>query len=122
MEPFYHLIDRDEWEREQSGEGYAPASVAKEGFIHCSYPYQLLRTANHHFAGRDNLVLLRIDPSRVRAEVRHDPVNVVVDGAPAVWDFPHIYGPLNPDAVVGMIDFPRGSDGRFTMPQELASP
>ena len=64
-------------------------------------------------------MLLRIDPARVVAEIRQDPVEVERDGVAAVETFPHIYGPLNPDAVTAVIDFPPGANGRFTLPPEL---
>jgi hypothetical protein len=33
--------------------------------------------------------------------------------------FPHIYGPLNLDAVTEVMDFPCGPDGRFVLPAAL---
>jgi uncharacterized protein (DUF952 family) len=119
MEPFYHIIDRDAWRRAEAAGSYHPASLDAEGFIHCSYPAQVLMPANALYRGQANLALLRIDPARLTAPVQHDPVEVTRDGAPATEDFPHIYGPLNADAVVAVIAFPPNADGTFRLPAEL---
>jgi uncharacterized protein (DUF952 family) len=65
--------------------------------------------ANAVYQKTEDLVLLSIDPDRVRSEVRYD----VVDG----WEepFPHIYGPLNMDAVVEVAQFRPGPEGRFSI-------
>lgn len=119
MEHFYHIIGRDEWERAKTAGSYSPASVESEGFIHCSYPSQVLMPANALFKGQQNLVLLEIDPEKVTSDVRHDPVEVTRHEHTAQEFFPHIYGALNPDAVVGTVDFPVNQDGSFSLPTEL---
>lgn len=121
MKYFYHIIDRDEWEQAKAVGSYSPESVSTEGFIHCSYPSQVLMPANLLFWGQPNLVLLEIDPAKVTSEVRHDPVHVTRDGQEHTEDFPHIYGPLNPEAVVSTIGFPPNPDGSFSLPTELTS-
>ena len=120
LEPLYHIVNRAEWEQARAAGSYCPPSLADEGFIHCSYPAQVLMPANTFYHGQANLVLLRIDPARVQAEVRHDPVEGSRAGVRSTEYFPHIYGPLNLDAVVGVLDFPPGADGRFALPAELA--
>lgn len=92
----YHLVGRDEWARvgddEYADDEYAPASLALEGFIHFSTAAQLARTVARFFAGRDDLLVVTVDEARVRAPIRFEPA----DGD----EFPHVYGPLNLDAVV----------------------
>lgn len=121
MEPIYHIVRRDTWEQARAAGRYAPASLADEGFIHCSYPSQILMPANLLYRGQRGLVLLRIDPALVSSPVRQDTVAVVRGGMEAEEAFPHIYGPLNPDAVMAVIPFPPQADGRFALPPELAS-
>ncbi len=120
MTNFYHIIDRVEWQQAQTAGSYRPESLTSEGFIHCSYAAQILLPANALYRGRPNLVLLEIDPAQVQAAVRHDPVEVVRDGIPFQETFPHIYGPLNPTAVVRVLPFPPEADGGFRLPAELA--
>ena len=119
MTDFYHIIDRAEWEQAQAAGTYRPESVDSEGFIHCSYAAQILLPANTLYRGRPNLVLLQIDPAQVQAAIRHDPVDVVRSGVPSQEAFPHIYGPLNPSAVVRVLPFPPDVDGRFRLPEGL---
>ena len=89
----FHLCPRDTWARIQS-DGYLEESP----FIHCSPADWVHVVANRIFRGRDDLVLLEISDAE-NAEFRV----VWEDGDPPEPDgrqFPHIYGPLNPDAVV----------------------
>jgi uncharacterized protein (TIGR02246 family) len=63
-------------------------TLAEEGFIHCSFATQVAVTAAKFYAGRDDVVLLTIDPALVPSEIK-------VEGG-----FPHIYGPLPREAVI----------------------
>lgn len=110
-----HMLGRDEWPAR--GE-YRPESLDTEGFIHCSDFGTLHFPANALFKGRDDLVLLVIDPALLDAPVRWEqPV-----GEPDAPLFPHVYGTINESAVVAVLDFPPGPDGVFALPGELAAP
>jgi uncharacterized protein (DUF952 family) len=106
MKSLYHLCDRVDWQEAQAQGEYRPSSLAQEGFIHCSTPEQVVATANRFYHERRGLVLLTIDRGRVRPEVRFEPA----DGSL----FPHVYGPLNMDAVVNAQEFEPGEDGTFS--------
>jgi uncharacterized protein (DUF952 family) len=107
-----HIAVRDEWERAVSaGSAYVPSRFESDGFVHCSSPAQVLGPANRLFRGRTDLVLLVIDPARVAARVIEEP------GDPGSAEtFPHVYGPIELDAVDRVIDFPPGPGGRFALP------
>lgn len=107
MPTIYHITTAAQWAEAQQAGSYAGDTLATEGFIHCSLPAQVQQVANAFFRGRQGLVLLRIDEARVAAEVRHE---ASPDHA---LPFPHIYGPLNADAVVGAEPFEPGADGAF---------
>lgn len=119
MKEFCHIITADRWQRAQAEGTYSPPSLVEEGFIHCSYPQQVLLPANALYRGREDLLLLIIDPAKLTSDVRHDPVDVQIDGTTRRWEFPHIYGALNTGAVIRAVPFPPGEDGRFSLPQEL---
>lgn len=117
-----HLTPKAAWQTAQLVGEYRTGSLDAQGFIHCSTADQILSVANRFYQGAPELVLLWIDPSRVRAEVRWEaPVepgsdleapqeNMPEENASL---FPHIYGPLNLDAVMEVFDFPPDADGVF---------
>ena len=97
---------------------YAPASLRDEGFIHCSTIAQVIDTANRFYRGQDDLVLLLIDESRLKAELKHE-APAIVHGESAGELFPHLYGELNVDAVVRVVELPCEVDGSFQLPDRL---
>ncbi|HVN54091.1 MAG TPA: DUF952 domain-containing protein [Anaerolineaceae bacterium] len=106
----YHITPRAAWENSQQRGQYQGETLASEGFIHCSTREQVLRTANTYFHGKPGLVLLAIDPARVEPEIRYE----ALSGAE---QFPHIYGPLNLDAVEQVYAFEPETDGTFNFPE-----
>ena len=104
-----HITSREQWDRARFAGVYRGDTLDTEGFIHCSTRDQVLGVANARFSGRNDLVLLCIDSSRVQAPVQYDSIE---SGA----RFPHIYGPLNADAVVKTLPFAPGPDGAFALP------
>ena len=108
----YHIATRADWESALTDGEYTRSSVdkslAEEGFIHASQGSQVARTANKFYLDvPGDLVLLVIDPGLLRAEVRFE------DVPGAELPFPHIYGPLNTDAVVEALPFAPRPDGTF---------
>jgi uncharacterized protein (DUF952 family) len=100
-----HLCKRGEWVSAK-GEGlYAAESLEREGFIHCSRPEQVLKVANHFYPKRKDLVLLWIDLHLLSAELCWETSDGEV--------FPHLYGPLNLDAVIGVEKISPDQDGVF---------
>lgn len=104
----YHITSQTSWSAAQEAGAYTADSLASQGFIHCSKDDQVLRVANAFYRGQTGLVLLEIDLSALRPEVRWEPG---MDKANEL--FPHLYGPLNLDAVVRVLEFPLDADGQF---------
>jgi len=114
MPEILHITTRNDWLAAQNSGCYAAEALASEGFIHCSTRDQVLCVANALFAGARGLVLLVIDPRRLRPEVRWEP------GADQSEElFPHVYGPINLEAVVEVLDFEPGPEGSFVLPPSL---
>jgi uncharacterized protein (DUF952 family) len=112
-----HATTQATWSAAQASGEYAADSLAREGFIHCSTAEQILGVADRFFAGRHGLVLLVIDPARLSPELRWEPGTDL-----AAELFPHIYGPINLEAVVGVLAFEPGPDGKFHLPRSLEFP
>ncbi len=125
-ENILHITTRDAWVDAQKAGNYVAVSLATEGFIHCSTSTQVLSVAEKFYKGQSGLVLLVIDPARLTADVKWEAPS---DGAPPAGktpapppgvdhaeQFPHIYGPINLDAVVKVLDFEPGADGKFILP------
>ena len=101
MTELFHLAIPAEWEQALAVGGYERStrgvSLAEEGFIHCSLRHQVQGVAERFYADVDELLLLRIDSTKVGAPIRFEPP---VPGA--AEEFPHIYGPLPVDAVTAV--------------------
>ncbi len=135
MTLIFHILSRDAaLLARQSGE-YRAESLASEGFIHFSGSHQVLGVARRFYAGQHGLVLLAVDPSQLTAQLKYEaPVHPVTAQAPLKNEdfsaderlkdnntFPHLYGPLNFDAVVATYDFEPDSNGQFALPAGLLS-
>jgi uncharacterized protein (DUF952 family) len=109
----YHMLPKLVWQQQAPDQPYRHASLEREGFIHCTgEPPLLVSVANHFYHDQaGDFVILCIDENKVQANVQWDPVGE--------HDFPHIYGPLNLDAIVEVIAFPRNAHGKFLLPPEL---
>ncbi len=105
-----HITTKTDWETAVSAGQYAADSLESEGFIHCSTLEQVLGPANSYYRGQHGLVLLCIDPEQVQAPIVYE------DCYESGQAFPHIYGPLNLEAVTAVLDFPPNADGTFTLP------
>ncbi|PRX47863.1 uncharacterized protein (DUF952 family) [Prauserella shujinwangii] len=114
-----HICPEADWAALAEGEPYRAASLADVGFVHCSDPGTVHLPAGRLFAGRTDLLLLRIDPARLDVPLRWEPAVPPEPGAP--W-FPHVYGPIPRDAIVSVHPFPPEPDGSFRLPAELATP
>ncbi|MGC9358485.1 MAG: DUF952 domain-containing protein, partial [Anaerolineae bacterium] len=108
-----HITTRAQWTATRTTGTYRGDTLESDGFIHCSKSEQVVDVAESHFQDRKDLVLLCIDEERLDAEVRYE------DCYDAGETFPHIYGPLNVDAVIKVIDFPPNPDGSFTLPRDF---
>jgi uncharacterized protein (DUF952 family) len=96
----FHLATLEEWAAAQAG-GAVTATVAREGFVHCSTAGQLAATIERHFPGVDQLVLLRLDAAALGEAL------VWEEGRPGEL-FPHLYRPIAVAEVLDAVPWQRG--------------
>lgn len=104
-----HICQREAWKRALTRGAYETDTLHKDGFIHLSYPRQVVSVANYLYRGRRDLLLLCVDSDKVQAEIKEERLGTTEP-------FPHLYGPLNLEAVVRVLEFPPNQDGTFTLP------
>jgi uncharacterized protein (DUF952 family) len=107
-----HITSKQDWSDAQARGEYIAPSLATEGFIHFSTDKQAIHVANAIYRGRNDLVLLVVDESRLKPELKWEaPAGPPADTISEADLFPHLYGPLNLDAVTSVLDFPPEADG-----------
>ncbi len=88
----YHIVLPADWAA-FAGDLYTSESLAGEGFIHCSYASQLDAVLERYYKGAERVVILEIDTRHLSSRVLEEPsTNNEV--------YPHIYGPINRDAIL----------------------
>ena len=91
---------------------YVPPDFAREGFIHCTDGEErLAETLTAHYGDSpDDWLVLYIDKEKVIAPIRYEDDEQV---------FPHIYGPLNRDAIEVVCPIMRAANGTFLLPHRF---
>jgi uncharacterized protein (DUF952 family) len=120
MAVIYHIAAAADWAQARRDGQYAMSTrgrtLAQEGFIHTSTAAQVAIVANAFYRDAADLLLLVIDPGRVTPEIRYE--RVPGQDLP----YPHIYGPLNIDAVVATRPFEPDPDGTFSFASQPDGP
>ena len=94
MPVIYHITTQKEWEIAKKKGFYEAVSLVAEGFIHCSEETQLPDVQKRYYSGQKGLVKLVIDTEKLESRF-------VYEWSPSIQDtFPHIYGPINLEAVI----------------------
>jgi uncharacterized protein (DUF952 family) len=102
----YHLVPEEVWQERSKGTEYLPEAYEADGFIHCTDgETDVIAVGNRYYtADTRPYLVLSISRDRLAAPVKYeDPARL----------FPHIYGPLNLDAVVAVRPVTREEDGTF---------
>ena len=109
----YKIFRAPEWQHlaETGQTDGAPIDLA-DGYIHFSTGAQIRETAERHFSGEDDLLLLAIDATALGAALKWEPSR----GGQL---FPHLYGPLALNTVLWIEDLPLAPDGHHTFPASV---
>ncbi|MBL0107320.1 MAG: DUF952 domain-containing protein [Ignavibacteria bacterium] len=109
----YHITHKSDWLNTFGKEFYEPSSIVKEGFIHCSPAEKILDSCNNFFKHETGLLILCIDESKLRAEIKWE------DLYDTGFNFPHIYGKLNKDAVIKTAEIGTDINDEFMLPEDI---
>lgn len=114
----FHITSRRAWDEAQERGNYHAESLATEGFIHCSTVSQILPVAENFYKGQHGLVLLAIEPTLLSSDLKWEPPSggTPPQGVPKDDLFPHIYGSINLDAIVNVVDLDEDPQGKFKIP------
>lgn len=85
--------------------------LREEGFIHASPANQLTRVANKYYRDVKDLVCAAVSKQRVLAMVKYEPATGGL--------YPHVYGPLNLDAVEAIAKIQARSDGSYDIDTKI---
>lgn len=107
----YHITNPTAWQKGQKEGRYIPEGFEQDGFIHCSKQNQITGVGERYYAGQTGLLILGINPDKLTAKLVFE--NLI--GGDEL--FPHIYGPLNLDAVESTAEFGQKTDGTFEFPR-----
>ncbi|MDN5212154.1 DUF952 domain-containing protein [Fulvivirgaceae bacterium BMA12] len=107
----YHISIKTDWEKALLEQTYKHESLDKEGFIHASDYHQLLSTAERYYSDEVPLVLLAIDPEKLKSPIKYE----LATSRDSL--FPHIFGPINLEAVVQALPFEKNDSGKFSFPK-----
>lgn len=117
----FHIATESDWAQAQRSGFYLTSTrgvtLQQEGFIHASRADQWEAVRSRYYADApEALVLLVIDTDLLTSPWREDPVTLAEGREDS---FPHIYGPLNPSAVVAVV--PLGSPAGMPAPPATPS-
>lgn len=102
----FHLTPEEVWNAQHAVAAYLPEAYPRDGFIHCTDGEANVLAVGNAFYRDDArpYVALVLDQNRLSVPVRYE------DDARI---YPHIYGPLNREAVVAVRRVVRAPDGTF---------
>lgn len=101
----YKILPRLDWELAYDAGVYEGSDVDRaDGFIHFSTAAQAQETAQRHFRGQKDLVVLEVEADDLAGDLKWEPSR----GGDL---FPHLYAVLDPQLVRGCSNAPLDPDG-----------
>ncbi len=109
----YKIVPRPLWEEARTKRRFDGAPIDEaDGYIHLSTGEQVRETASRHFDGEDDLLLVAVHADKLGNALKYERSR---GGAL----FPHLYAPLDMDAVAWVEDLPLGRDGHHQFPASV---
>ncbi len=93
----YHIVLPGIWEQFANKDLYEAESLRTEGFIHCSFAGQLDNVLRRYYSGAEKVLVLEIETDNLLSRLVEEPsTNNEI--------YPHIYGPINKDAIAAIAE------------------
>lgn len=109
----YKIVAADLWRQAEEQGVFTGAEIdVADGYIHFSTAAQAGRTAELHFAGRSNLLLVAVDSASLGEALKYEPSR----GGDL---FPHLYGHLPLTAVISVVPLPLDAAGNHVFPEDF---
>ena len=109
----YKVCSETEWNKAcATGKFCGNSDDLCDGFIHFSTAEQLSGTLAKHFTGREDLVLICVDATKLGAALRWEPAR---NGQL----FPHLYDDLATEAAIWIVPLHLDRYGRHRLPEKL---
>ena len=110
-----HCMKKTAWNKVRDEAYWGHQNIEKEGFIHCSPVKYLWRVLPNFESEEEELVIICIDEEKLDAEVRYE------DDGNYGRRYPHVYGTINNDAVMMVLDYLKDEQGHYMKNPELNS-
>ena len=110
MHVIYKICPALLWQAAEKAGSFTGAPIdVQDGYLHFSTEKQVRETAEKHFVGQSDLVLIAIDADSLGPALRYEPSR----GGDL---FPHLYAPLPLSSVRWVKPLPLGADGSHVFP------
>lgn len=104
----YHIVTPKYWEQFTEKDTYFSETFEQENFIHCSTIEQLSGVLERYYAGAGNVLKLEIDEAKLSTKPIYE---IAANGE----EFPHIYGGINKNAIVGITTLSEDAPGKYVL-------
>ena len=91
----YHIVLPEVWAHFKDKSFYEHESLESEGFIHCSFADQIEGVLDRYYKNAGRVLILTIDPAKLKSKL-------VAEASTGGEVYPHIYGEINREAIVGI--------------------
>lgn len=110
----FHVTSKNEYKQNSREIAYGFKEIEKIGFVPCVEFNQIINFSNKNFKDIYNdMVVLCIDASRLKSEIKwesNENSNIIS---------PNVYGLINKDSIIDVVDLNKDIDGNFCMSDKL---